>query len=414
MSSTDLRPSAPGPGAAEAHRLEALDRSGLLSDDVSEPFHRVSRFARQLLGVDTAMVSLIDDHQQLFKGHDGLRADLAERGRSSLSHSYCKFPVATGERLVVPDARDSALLSESPAIADHDAVAYVGVPLALDEGSVLGTLCVFNATPRSWTPQDVSTLEELAAVVLAEIEHRVRRQELEQVAALTTRLEDPVDKLGDVTRTITHLIEEPGADPRLPRLGDVARSRMRTVEVLTHDLVNTAKAVRRPPGPRTVDLRDLLSRAADLVLSTARADDLRMELPDEPVVVPFPPGPTSRALNLVVVAALRYARPGHRVAVSLVADDDAARVSLRAPSATVPTAELLRIAGQFRGPDDEELTANVSARAGGSRVQNAVLTATSGRDGASFEVRLPRTSDANRRSGHVLAAQRDEVGSTPR
>lgn len=378
----------------EEHRLGVLQRSGLLSDDVTEPFDRVSRFARRFLGIDTAVVSLVDDHQQLFKGHDGLRADLAARGRSSLSHSYCKFPVATGERLVVPDARDSALLSESPAIADHHAVAYLGVPLELSEGVVLGTLGVFNATPRSWTPQDVATLEELAAVALAEIEDRVRRHDIEQVGALATRLEDPVAKLGDVTRTITHLIEQPDADPRLPRLGDLARSRMSIVEVLTHDLVNAARTVKTSTGPGVVDLREVLRKVADLVLSTARADDLSVDLPVDPVLVQFPSVPTSRALNLVVITALHYVRPGHQVRVRLVVADDAARVMVSAPGAAVPAGELLRIAGHFRGPDGEELSASVSARAGGSRVQNAVMTATSDLDGASFDVRLQRTSGA--------------------
>lgn len=380
------------PSDDEEHRRGVFQRSGLLADDVTEPFDRLSRFARQLLGVDTALVSLVDDHQQLFKGHDGLRADLAARGGSPLSHSYCKFPVATGERLVVPDARDSALLSESPAIADHDAVAYVGIPLELSEGVVLGTLCVINATPRSWTPQDVATLEELAAVAVSEIEYRVRHHDIEQVGALATRLEDPVAKLGDVTRTITHLIEQPDADPRLPRLGDLARSRMSTVEVLTQDIVKAARPVRTSTGPGVVDLREVLDKAAGLVLSTARAEDLSVDLPLDPVLVQFPPVPTSRALSLVVTTAMHYVRPGHQVRVRLMVADDAARVMVNAPGAAVPAGELLRIAGHFRGPDGEELSANLSARAGGSRVQNAVMTATSDRDGASFDVRLRRTS----------------------
>jgi len=375
----------------EEHRLVVLQRSGLLSDDVTEPFDRVSRFARRLLGVDTAMVLLVDNHQQLFKGYDRFHADLAARGRSSLSHSYDTFPVATGERLVVPDARDSALLTESPAIADHHAVAYLGVPLELSEGVVLGTLCVFNATPRSWTPQDVATLEELAAVALAMIECRVRRRDIEQVGALATRLEGPVAKLGDVTRTITHLIEQPDADPRLPRLGDLARSRMSIVEVLTQDLVDAARTVKTSTVPGVVDLREVLRKAADLVLSTARADDLSVDLPVDPVLVQSPSVPTSRALNLVLITALHYVRPGHQVRVRLVVADDAARVMVSAPGAVVPASELLRIAGHFRGPDGEELSTSVSARAGGSRVQNAVMTATSDRDGASFDVRLQRT-----------------------
>jgi hypothetical protein len=89
----------------ESHRFAVLERTGLLERDDSEPFHRVARLVRRLLGVDTAIVSLIDRDRHIFHGHDGLRPALAGRGESVARDSYCKHVVATGERLVIGDAR---------------------------------------------------------------------------------------------------------------------------------------------------------------------------------------------------------------------------------------------------------------------------------------------------------------------
>jgi len=62
---------------------------------------------------------------------DGLGADIAAEGGSPLSHSFCRYAVATGERLIIADARTSPLLNQSPAISELDVVADAGVPLQL-------------------------------------------------------------------------------------------------------------------------------------------------------------------------------------------------------------------------------------------------------------------------------------------
>jgi GAF domain-containing protein len=192
--------------------------------------------ARRLLGADAAMVSLVGNDRQTFKGHDGLRADIAAEGGTLLSHSFCQYAVATGERLVVGDARTSALLNQSPAISEHDVVAYAGVPLQLRAGQeAVGTLCVVGSSPRDWSEGDVETLEELAEIVQAEMQYRISSRTAELVERLAFRLPEPVSRLGDAVRTLTGLADTP-TDPRLPRSADLARGRLEAVETLTDDL----------------------------------------------------------------------------------------------------------------------------------------------------------------------------------
>src|SRR5687768_8729248 len=119
-----------------------------------------------------------------------------------------------------------------------------------------------------------------------ELERRLGTSEVDGVTALADRLEDPVARLGDVVRTVAGLIEQTGSESQLPRLADVARSRVTTVEALTNDLVRAARTRRqRLAPPAAFDLREVLEHAVELASSASPSDRPVLELPDEPVSI---------------------------------------------------------------------------------------------------------------------------------
>ena len=381
---------APQLSSDETHRLALLERSGLLERDGGEVFHQVARLARRLLGVDAAIVSVIDRDRHRFVGHDGLRPDLAARGESIAAHSYCKHAVATGEPVMIEDSRVTPLLRNRPAAAGHDAIAYAGIPLEVADGAILGTLCVLDSSPRGWTAEDLATLEELAAMAATALEHRVEASEIDGVSALAGRLEDPVAKLGDVVRTVAGLVEQSGAESQLPRLADVARSRVTTIEALTQDLVRAAKA-RQPRLAllATVDVRRALQHAGGLASGAGHAGDLVLDLPDESVTIDWPAAPLNRALALLVATATNHRGPNDRVTVRLTSSEDEAHVTVDV-AATIPVGELLRVVGHFRDRHDEELPLRASSATAGTTAGNSLITANATSTGTTFVVRLPR------------------------
>jgi GAF domain-containing protein len=54
-------------------------------------------------------------------------------------------------------------------VRDFGVLAYLGVPLATDEGQVLGSLCAVDTVPRAWTPDDLAALQDVVASVMTEI-----------------------------------------------------------------------------------------------------------------------------------------------------------------------------------------------------------------------------------------------------
>lgn len=153
-------------------RLAALRRT-LLLDSPGEPsFDRLTGLASKILGAPVALVSLVDERRQFFKSCIELPEPWASRRETPLSHSFCKHTVATGEPLVIDDAREHELVRDNAAIRDLNVTAYAGIPLVLDD-QALGSFCVIDSEPRQWTEREIEILETLAEAAMKEIELRV-------------------------------------------------------------------------------------------------------------------------------------------------------------------------------------------------------------------------------------------------
>lgn len=154
--------------AWERDRLAALQRFDVLDSPREEPFDRVTRLIRSIFGVSTGIVSMIDAHRQWYKSADG--TDLKEVPRED---SFCRFPLASGEPLVVEDATRDPRFADSPYTAGGVRF-YAGVPLRSSEGHVIGTICAIDNKPREFTVRELRILEDLALITISELELRQR------------------------------------------------------------------------------------------------------------------------------------------------------------------------------------------------------------------------------------------------
>ena len=167
----------------ETARLEQLRLTELLDSPPEAAFDRLTEFARRLLGVPVSLVSLPDGDRQFFKSARGLTEPWASARETPRSHSFCRHVVASGEPLVVEDAREHPLVRDNPAIRDLGVVAYLGTPIFTPGGHAVATLCAIDHGPRRWTADDVATLAQLAAIAMTEIALRLRVRERTEALA---------------------------------------------------------------------------------------------------------------------------------------------------------------------------------------------------------------------------------------
>ena len=150
----------------DAARVETVER--LLPPSGRHPaLDRLTVLAAQLLGSTSSQVSLLTDEQTI-AGGAGAAAGLSGT-RSPAVSSLCTVTAASGSPLVVPDAARDDRVAGLPPVTSGEVGSYLGVPLT-SGGQAVGALCVYDPQPRSWSPEDVSVLQQLASSVMAELE----------------------------------------------------------------------------------------------------------------------------------------------------------------------------------------------------------------------------------------------------
>jgi hypothetical protein len=155
--------------AGEAARMAAVERYEILDTPPDGAFDRITGLAARLFDVPIAIVSIVDDDRIWFKSHHGVDAD--EIGRDA---GLCASAVLHDEPWVVTDARTDVRAMANPLVAGEMGVQfYAGVPLRTADGHNLGTLCVLDYKPRGITAGETRNLEDLAAMVMSELELRL-------------------------------------------------------------------------------------------------------------------------------------------------------------------------------------------------------------------------------------------------
>ena len=156
---------------ADPVRVAALRGTGLIGGQKVEAFDRLANLAATFVKAPMAMVTLLDGTHLHTLSRVG-PADLAKGPRAPVKDTFCRHVVAAGEPLVIGDAREHEPTSGLASVKSGKVLAYAGLPLALPGGHVLGTLCVADAKPRAWKPDELAVLEALAQSVMTEIELR--------------------------------------------------------------------------------------------------------------------------------------------------------------------------------------------------------------------------------------------------
>jgi EAL domain-containing protein (putative c-di-GMP-specific phosphodiesterase class I)/GAF domain-containing protein len=148
----------------EEARLDALQELDLLDTPESESFDRITRMASRLFNTPIAAVSLTDRNRQWFKSHVGTEGrEIPRLGAPCAAVTASSAPLIISDLLQHPDF--SACL-----LAQSGIRFYAGAPLITRNGYVLGAMCVLDKVPREVSPEEIASLNDFAAMVMAQVE----------------------------------------------------------------------------------------------------------------------------------------------------------------------------------------------------------------------------------------------------
>ncbi len=132
--------------------------SGLLDVRDRREFNDIVDTVKTAFDCPVAVLSILDEQRQVFVAHMGLPARWAESGETPLTHSFCQHVVDDRQPLVIPDATANELVRDNLAIPDLGVISYMGVPVTLPGGMVIGALAAIDSRPRAWTTEQVELL----------------------------------------------------------------------------------------------------------------------------------------------------------------------------------------------------------------------------------------------------------------
>lgn len=170
---------------------EALEPRSYSRAAAEGSFDHYARLVQRLLRVPTALVTILEEHRQVFPGAVGLAEPIRIARQTPLSHSFCKYVAEDGAPVIIEDARTVERAADNPAIAELDVIAYAGWPVVDRDGRVVGSVCAIDSAPREWSDDDVAILEQLALACSTEL--RKARALAEEGEDLARTIFDSVD-----------------------------------------------------------------------------------------------------------------------------------------------------------------------------------------------------------------------------
>ena len=167
----------------EERRIAALQRYAILDTPRDGTFDRITRIAARIFDVPIAIVSLVDTDRIWFKSYHVV--DVPQIGRDP---GLCASAILGKEAWIITEADVDPRALANPLVAGAFGLRfYAGVPLRTHDGFNLGTLCVIDRAPREVTPDEIAQLEDLAAVVMEQMELRLAARRMAERMAIVQR-----------------------------------------------------------------------------------------------------------------------------------------------------------------------------------------------------------------------------------
>ncbi|SBO43379.1 sensor domain-containing phosphodiesterase [Cyanobium sp. NIES-981] len=148
----------------QAERLWGLAGDGPPQDSRDSSLDHITELARRLAGTEIAMLSLVDGDLLRFRSCVGMELDQPNVPRRA---SLCGHAILSREPLIVADMRCDPRFQANPLVTGPPHVRfYAGFPLISASGFQLGSLCVISGQPHHLDPQQVDSLQRLAALAV--------------------------------------------------------------------------------------------------------------------------------------------------------------------------------------------------------------------------------------------------------
>lgn len=159
------------PAVRAVDRLVDVARLGLDREAGHQYLHDIVNTVACRLDAPLALIDVLLNEAQVMLAAVGPVPDwVNEAGGLPVEWSFCQRLVAERTPAAIDDLTADPVFRDNPLVTVGGVRAYAGAPLVSHHGQVLGGVCVLDVKPRSFDPDEVAFLEEMAVEVVARLE----------------------------------------------------------------------------------------------------------------------------------------------------------------------------------------------------------------------------------------------------
>ncbi|QJD97253.1 GAF domain-containing protein [Mucilaginibacter robiniae] len=146
----------------ELERLRTVNRFLKLEISKEKELQEIVEHAAQICGASIAMITFMDEEAQYVKFKIGTQIEQLET-----KTSFCQHTIKQDKIFVVPNATKDTRFASNPYVVQGPQVRfYAGSPLTTQDGFNLGTLCVYDGSPKQLDPIQEQILQSLSKQVI--------------------------------------------------------------------------------------------------------------------------------------------------------------------------------------------------------------------------------------------------------
>lgn len=145
----------------EAERLTALAEYPTRTEELQTALDRLTELASGFFEVETAFVGLIEEQEEVFVSCYNTSFDDIER-----EDTLCTFTILEEAITVIEDVQADPRFNSHELYADGTFRFYAGAPLRTPAGMAIGTFCLLDDSPRTFSEEDRQSLTQFAAAAM--------------------------------------------------------------------------------------------------------------------------------------------------------------------------------------------------------------------------------------------------------
>ena len=356
--------------------MAAIERYEILDSPREETFDRIVSIVSAVFGTSMALITLVDRERSWHKAELGM--GLTEMPRA---HEMCDRVISSDSVLVINDAYEAPREVVLPML-NFGLRFYAGAPLCTYDGVKIGTLCAIDPEPHEVTERQKQILQDLATIVIDELELRLAARRMADTDAALRSLNEDLEAINrnksDFLASMSHELRTPlngilGASELLGQglfgrlnekqqeyVGDIQQSGTHLLRLID-DLLDLSRieAGQFELQRELMDLASLMQACAAIVrgMASSKSLELTVSPPAEALTLRVDERRFTQVACNLLSNALKFSPPRGRVVFRAWREDDTAVFVVEDEGPGIPKELQERIFEQFfRAANDEEGT----------------------------------------------------------